>query len=332
MRSFADETSVENFRIRSFHSSDYPSLKAVHDRIFPDNPLFLERIRYEDSCYGRTRYKMNRFVAETVTGRVVGFGEYRHLFFGYHPKRFAVGIEVSPDWRRRGIGSGLYGLLMKQLARLGAEVATPMILSRDHESSEGASFAANRGFLEKRRIIESRLDLGSLDAAVLGIGSKKFSEQGISLVDLRSEMLRDPSAGSRLKDLEDSGAGDVPGMVSDTPMDLHDFKVVVLENPTVVWEGSFVARIGDAYIGESSLLRSGMDDTLEQGFTVVRPGFRGRGVAQAVKTRAASYAKTKGFRFIRTYNDAENAPMLSINRKMGFVKRAEWIVLEKELG
>lgn len=55
---------------------------------------------------------------------------------------------------------------------------------------------------------------------------------------------------------------------------------------------------------------------------MVRPGYRGRGVAQAVKFQTATYAKGKGARFIRTYNDPENSSVLAVNRKMGFVKKA----------
>jgi GNAT superfamily N-acetyltransferase len=94
----------------------------------------------------------------------------------------------------------------------------------------------------------------------------------------------------------------------------------------------FVAKEGDLYVGSSSLLESGVAGVIDQGFTVVRPDYRGRGIAQAVKVHTAMYAKSRGMRFIRTFNDSDNSPMLAVNRKIGFVKKAEWITFEKGLG
>ncbi|HME18337.1 MAG TPA: GNAT family N-acetyltransferase, partial [Nitrososphaerales archaeon] len=253
------------------------------------------------------------------------------LFFGYHPQRFAVGIEVNPDMQRRGIGGMLYDRIMKELADLGAKVATPLVLASDFQSAKGIKFAASRGYVEKRRTIESKLDLERLDLNQLKKATERMAEEGISIADFASETRGDASAGRKLKDLEDSGAQDVPGAIADAPMDFHDYEIITLRSPIIDWKGSFVAKSGDAFVGESSLLKSGIEGTLDQGFTVVRPGFRGKGIAQAVKASVASYAKSRGARLIRTHNDAENAPMLSINRKLGFVKQAEWIAFEKEL-
>ena len=49
----------------------------------------------------------------------------------------------------------------------------------------------------------------------------------------------------------------------------------------MLWEGSFVAKKDDLYVGSSSVIKSGLKDTIEQGFTAVNPGFRGRDLAQA---------------------------------------------------
>ena len=67
--------------IRKFSRSDYTALARINDSLFPEHPFHLKRLEYEDSCYGRTRYKMMRLVAETESGQVVGFGEYKHIFF-----------------------------------------------------------------------------------------------------------------------------------------------------------------------------------------------------------------------------------------------------------
>jgi ribosomal protein S18 acetylase RimI-like enzyme len=319
---------MDKISIREFKTSDYGSLALIHDSHFPDHPYFSKRIEYEDSCCGRTRYQMKRFVAEITSGKIVGFGEYKHLFFKYHPRKFALNIEVMPQWRKRGIGGMLYDRIHEELAGAGGENMWPLVLSTQEPAIR---FLRKRGFVEKRKMIESKLDLESFESTEYVRLTKKLEGEGIVISSLSSELQRDPQAAKKLKDLEDSGAADVPGSVADSPMSFHDYEVVILNNPIMVWDGSFVAKEEEVYVGESSLLESGVGGVIDQGFTVVRPGYRGRGIAQAVKLQTVTYARNKGAKYVRTHNDSENHPMLAVNKKMGFVKQAEWITFEKEL-
>ena len=52
--------------------------------------------------------------------------------------------------------------------------------------------------------------------------------------------------------------------------------------------------------------------------TGVDRAHRGRGVALAIKLLAIRCARRYGAVYIRTHNDSENAPMLAINRKLGY--------------
>ena len=72
-------------------------------------------------------------------------------------------------------------------------------------------------------------------------------------------------------------------------------------------------------------------DVLYTGFTGVRREYRGRGIAMALKLRAVDYAKSHGYREIRTWNSTLNAPMLGINVRLGFVKQPVWITFGKDL-
>ncbi|MBP1693528.1 MAG: hypothetical protein H6Q37_1411, partial [Chloroflexi bacterium] len=45
---------------------------------------------------------------------------------------------------------------------------------------------------------------------------------------------------------------------------------------------------------------------------------RGRKIAQALKVIALRYARQNGAQVIRTDNDSLNAPILAINRKLGY--------------
>jgi len=319
---------MDGISVREFEPPDYGVLALIHDSLFPNHPLFRGRVQHEDSCYGKTRYRMKRLVAETESGMAVGFGEYKHLFFSYHPRKFAVEIEVHPEWQQRGIGQLLYARLMEELARVEAEAVWSQVLSTSIPAIE---FLHKRGFVEKRKMIESRLDLKKFDSAKLAGIMEKLGSEGVTIASFSSEMRADRSAGRRLMDLEDSAAGDIPNIVEDLPMNFHDYEVIILNSPIMLWDDSFIAKYGEIYVGSSSLLESGVRGMVEQGFTAVRPGYRGRGIAQAVKLQVALHAKNRGAKYIRTHNDSENKPMLAVNRKAGFVEQAEWITFQKQL-
>lgn len=52
--------------------------------------------------------------------------------------------------------------------------------------------------------------------------------------------------------------------------------------------------------------------------TGVDEAYRGQKIAQILKLHSFQFAKEYGADFIRTHNDSLNAPMLAINRKLGY--------------
>ncbi|MGH2400197.1 MAG: GNAT family N-acetyltransferase, partial [bacterium] len=84
------------------------------------------------------------------------------------------------------------------------------------------------------------------------------------------------------------------------------------------------------YAGLSSLFKPKVGDWLTQGLTGVRRQFRGRHIATALKVKTVEYARDHGIREIRTWNEINNAPMLAINIKFGFVRQPAWITLAKD--
>ena len=53
-------------------------------------------------------------------------------------------------------------------------------------------------------------------------------------------------------------------------------------------------------------------------FTGARAAYRGRGHALAAKLASIEWAASNGVTKMVTYNDATNAPMLAINRRLGY--------------
>ncbi len=65
--------------------------------------------------------------------------------------------------------------------------------------------------------------------------------------------------------------------------------------------------------------------------TGVLTAYRGQEIAQALKRLAIDYAHRAGAVTIRTNNDFRNAPMLAINRKLGYQPEPGWIRLRGNL-
>ena len=66
-------------------------------------------------------------------------------------------------------------------------------------------------------------------------------------------------------------------------------------------------------------------------FTAMVPAARGQGLARALKLELIRRARAAGVGLMRTNNHAANLPMLSVNRRLGFVARTGSWELHREL-
>ena len=92
----------------------------------------------------------------------------------------------------------------------------------------------------------------------------------------------------------------------------------MVESDHYLAEGQLVAAHGDEWVGTAALLDSPESDLMYHGITGVLPAYRGKRLATALKSLAVRLARPRGVKLLRTNNDAENAPMQAVNRKLGF--------------
>ena len=79
-----------------------------------------------------------------------------------------------------------------------------------------------------------------------------------------------------------------------------------------------LAADGDNIIGLAAVGAMSSDLDMGNMITGVDRAYRGRKIAQALKLLTIRFARSYGAKTIRTNNDSENAPMLAINRKLGY--------------
>jgi mycothiol synthase len=306
--------------LRPFENRDYPRLAAIGVAIEPTHARDVDSYQRLDRAR-QPRERHLRLVWETQ-GQVVAAGEVGHMWWGFHPHKFGLWLNVDPPWQGRGIGARLYDALLDTLATW-----QPLAVRSETRETRPRSlrFLADRGFVEIHRRWESRL---VLDRARLVDAPSVAS---IRLVTLAAERaLRGDAVVRELYELETLAGHDEPAADPDGVMQFEQFVSTQIDSPNALPEANFLAFEGEHLVGVSRLSRdSGQPGTLHVGFTGVHPMYRGRGIATALKLRTLEYARREGFHEILTQNDTTNTAMLHINAALGFETEPAWIIFEK---
>ena len=93
----------------------------------------------------------------------------------------------------------------------------------------------------------------------------------------------------------------------------------VLHHPSFTAEGSFVAIVDGVAAAVSLLIADVESGRAHNMFTGTLRAYRGRGLALDVKLASIQWAAAQGITMMATNNDETNAPMLAINRRLGYV-------------
>jgi GNAT superfamily N-acetyltransferase len=260
--------------------------------------------------YGRAMpatARLGDWVAEDE-GCVVGSGYAFLSFFGDEGTAHCR-VLVGSSHRRRGIGRALFGRVEAHAHAIGA---TRLLASFD-ESPAGVAFATALGFTEARAERSAVLDPRSVRTA---------PPAG---VDLRPLRIVDPRLAHAI-DLEASR--DMPSVEAIDDMPYDDWERFVLGHPLLTLDGSFLAFVEDEPAALSLVTADPASGRASSMFTGTRRAFRGRGLGLAVKLASIAWANEQGVTQLATRNDESNAPMLAINRRLGYVpatRRVEWV-------
>ncbi|HUY76164.1 MAG TPA: GNAT family N-acetyltransferase [Ktedonobacterales bacterium] len=259
---------------------------------------------------------ITRLVATDADGHVIGYG---------HALRedwmatglYWVHVAVASSARCQGVGDALFGAARDWATARGA--TTFLGAARDN-LPESRRFTERHGFRLDRHIFESTLDLAAFDAAPFTAAIDATRASGLRFLTM-ADAGDTSDAHHALWELERTVARDIPGGSESVIRPFEAFAQRVFDATGYRPELQFIAADGDTWTGLALTEIAPETNSLYNNITGVLPAWRGRGVAQALKLLIIRAAIQRGVAYLRTNNDAENAPMLAINRKLGY--RAE---------
>ncbi len=235
-----------------------------------------------------------------------------------------IWIGVRPGRRRGGIGAALYEKAEAHARVVGVQRLTVEV----DDDPAGRRFVEARAFerisAETVSSLDPRVtDLGELDALVAATLAA-----GFELKTLRAMTERSPE----LAAFYDAAEAWPPGGNESNPISPDELWRFIFERPELSWDGSFViVDERDRLVSLATLVVDHPAGRAENDWTATLPDLRGRRLARLVKLATIRWARNAGIREIVTANDDDNAPMLALNRRLGYRRLYEQVELAREL-
>ncbi|HET6857571.1 MAG TPA: GNAT family N-acetyltransferase [Streptomyces sp.] len=248
--------------------------------------------------------KKHRVLVAEEDGELVGTADASLAYDSAEPGQASVTPHAHPGHRGRGVGSLLLRTAEEHLAAEGAR----NIYAWAMDTPESRAFAERRGYRPTRPAHFQRLDLAN--------GPLPERMRLPAGVELRTaaDFLDDPRP---MFDADAEATADEPGDISTVFADYEDWIRHTWNDPlldhglsTVVVADGRVAAYTAAQTDGLTRYASGMTGTLR--------AFRNRGFAKLAKTDSLHRARAAGYTDAFTSNDADNGPMLAINRWFGY--------------
>ncbi len=316
------------YSVRPFHDDDYDTRRRIATLLEPDRSFTAEEFRQWDRVFREPHLVKLDFVVEERTSTAgVAYGSLHHSPDMFHPHRFWTEVQVDPDHQHQGIGRALYELL-ESLAR--ARSVEVLWASAREDEARSVGFFERAGFAVRRRSWMSRLSLDATTPEKIGAGQRR-PISGVTFTTLAEEGADRRDVQERLYRLDLEASRDAPRMEPMTVISFDQYSELAFRGPRFFPEAVFLARLGIDYVAMSTLDRAPAEpDTLTVGFTGTLPAYRGLGIATELKRRAVEFARSRGYRYLRTFNDSENPRIWAINRKLGFQVQRVWLIGEKK--
>ncbi len=294
--------------LRAFRPSDLPAIRALHERS-ASTPAVDRAAEQPEDAQGDE--PLRRFVVEDG-GALLGYAYVARS--AWHPAGHVQGeVFVHPEDRRRGIGAVLARGALAWAADVGASSFTSWA---DGRFPEFERFALGHGFEVVQRFVTMTLTPADVGEALVEDFVAAARRAGVSLFTFE-DARGAPEARQRLYELNRRLAPLLPGNGDDFPT----FEAYAREVLDAAWfrpEGQLIAAVEDRWVGLVGLGFYEGGRRLHHEFTAVDPAHQGRGIALALKAWSVQKARSWGAQEVHTGNDATNAAIIGVNRRLGY--------------
>jgi DNA-binding transcriptional MerR regulator/GNAT superfamily N-acetyltransferase len=289
--------------------TDMPDIVRISNP-YEDAPVTVEQRRkaFQYAPDGRVQ---RRLVPVNEKDTVIGYAGYVHE--AHSPEGyFTTWVIVDSDYRRQGIGAALWDCLWKDLQEKGATR-----LDSDVQDSDAQSlvFAQKRGFTIDQHISSYELDLSTFDEAPYLPDITALEASGIRFCSLADF----PDTSETRHKLYDLNSSDMlENANTSNPWTYSIFEEFVLHAPWFRRSGQLLAVDGEQWIGMAAVGLYPETHSAYNEYTGVLRPYRRRKIATSLKVLAALYARKNGAQKLLTDSNLRNAPILAINRKLGY--------------
>jgi RimJ/RimL family protein N-acetyltransferase len=290
--------------IRPLQDRDLPDLARVWRELRPDAVHSLRGLRHLLASFP-PRAEAAHWVADE-SGVVAWAFAHRRWWRASNSAYLWVGVLLEA--RGRGLGASLYDLSEAHVLAL-----KPDRIHADVVGDEaGERFLLRRGFALAHTIVLSAVDPRKVDLAELEPRLARAQADGFRLEPYARV---DPQG---LYRLDIAASDDAPGETDPHELSFDEWRRELFEQPDLTHEGSFAVVAGAEAVAYSALsvdvdTRRGRNEG-----TGTLPQHRGRGLATLAKLAQLRWAAEEEIERVIADNDEQNAPMLSINRRLGY--------------
>ena len=268
---------------------------------------------------------LREVVAVDGSGRLVGYARVKREYGTWDPGRLNFWVLVASDVRNRGLGTRLYEDGMAFVLGRGAEKLDTSVLDDDAPS---LAFAERRGFQLDLHTYGSRLDVQAFDESAFAGVIEAAEATGVRFFSM-SDLGNTPEAQWKLYELNKYVDAEIPG--ERVFPSFEEFSQSVFQSEWYVPEGQIIAADGDRWIGMCAVGYFPQTESIHVMMLGVDSAYRGRKIGLALKLLSHRVAKALGVKHLKTGNAAQNAPILAMNRKLGYQKMRGTYQMQKQL-
>lgn len=227
-------------------------------------------------------------------------------------------LGVCEPYRRQGIGSQLLAWAGETAPLIGrSRLQVPCRANRP----EGIVFLEQRGFSEYDRMDCFELPLAGVVAPPIMLS------EGVRISSLAAE----PELRQSAYELAVEIFADLPDPEPVSAGSFEEWRLRDVDIPDGPLDGYLLAVAGDEVVGYCRLVNAERGVVVSHLMTGIRRGWRGRGIAKALKAAAIAWALDRGAHRMATENAIGNEAMRGINRTLGFVAAPDFVEMRRTI-